>query len=449
MRMAFIMKYWSIISILLIGAALRFYNLGLIPGPVFDEVFYPVFALNYISGETFFSVHPPLGSYILTLSIYLYDLLPWTDHIDFTSAQVDSINPLAYRWIGAVSGVGLIYVGYRLALELLNKKVFALLVALFFAIDGSLLVDSRFGLINIYLTLFGFMAILFFIRAIKSESYGQLLIAGLMLGAVISIKWNGLGFWLALLLFTFLLFVLNKVRLYSDENYKNHGLKQISSVFVMPFFIYLIIWIPELAHNESTLSDNHSQMISYHFDNSDQKIHPYSSPWYTWPLMIRPIGYFFDSASIVNTEGASLEIFKAIHLFPNPALNLLSFISIILLTFKWVEMLTKSIGTRKVSDETYTISLILIGFYSNYLPWALASRSTFIYHYQPAACFAFMALAFLLFQLTTKNKIENMSLYYASLLLILVAAIYWLPLQLGLEISSVSFYSRMWFDTWI
>ena len=112
-------------------------------------------------------------------------------------------------------------------------------------------------------------------------------------------------------------------------------------------------------------------------------------------------------------------------------------------------MLAKSIGTRKVSDETYTISLILIGFYSNYLPWALASRSTFIYHYQPAACFAFMALAFLLFQLTTKNKIENMSLYYASLLLILVAAIYWLPLQLGLEITSESFYSRMWFDTWI
>ena len=205
--MAFIMKYWSIISILLIGAALRFYNLGLIPGPVFDEVFYPVFALNYLSGETFFSVHPPLGSYILTLSIYLYDLLPWTDHIDFTSAQVDSINPLAYRWIGAVSGVGLIYVGYRLALELLNKKGFALLVALFFAIDGSLLVDSRFGLINIYLTLFGFMAVLFFIRAIKTESRGQLLISGLMLGAVISIKWNCLGFWLALLLFTLLLLV--------------------------------------------------------------------------------------------------------------------------------------------------------------------------------------------------------------------------------------------------
>ncbi len=443
------MKYWPIISILFIGSVLRFYNLGLIPGPVFDEVFYPVFAINYLSGETFFSVHPPLGSYILTLSIYLYDLLPWIENIDFNSAKVDSINPLAYRWIGAVSGVGLIYVGYRLALELFNKKVFALLVAAFFAIDGSLLVDSRLGLINIYLTLFGFMAVLFFIRGMKSGSLVQFFISGLMLGAVISIKWNGLGFWLVLLMLSISLFIMNRAKLISDEKYKNYGYKQGLLVLTTPFFIYLVFWIPELAHNENTLSDKHSQMVAYHFENTDQKSHPYSSPWYTWPLMIRPVGYFFDSTSIVNSEGVAIEIFKVIHLFPNPALSLLSFISIILLSFKWMELLAKSIGTRKVSDETYSISLILIGFYSNFLPWALASRSTFIYHYQPAACFAFMALAFFLFKLTTKNKIENISLYYASLFFILISALYWLPIQLGIEISSINFYSRMWFETWI
>ena len=70
-----IKTHWQILSILLVGSILRFFNLGFIPGPIFDEVFYPVFALNYLSGETFFSVHPPLGSYILTLGIYVYDLL--------------------------------------------------------------------------------------------------------------------------------------------------------------------------------------------------------------------------------------------------------------------------------------------------------------------------------------------------------------------------------------
>ena len=83
-----IKAHWQILSILLAGCILRFFNLGLIPGPIFDEVFYPVFALNYLSGENFFSVHPPLGSYILTLGIYIYDLLPWTESIDFSFAQV-------------------------------------------------------------------------------------------------------------------------------------------------------------------------------------------------------------------------------------------------------------------------------------------------------------------------------------------------------------------------
>ena len=448
-KLTSIKTHWQIASILLLGAILRLVNLGLIPGPIFDEVFYPVFALNYLSGETFFSVHPPFGSYILTFGIYLYDLLPWTGSVDFSVAQVGDLNPLSYRWIGAVFGIGLIYIAYRLAFEIYDKKTFALLVALFFTLDGSLLVDSRLGLINIYLTFFGFMSILFFISGSRTQSVGKLLLSSLMLGAVISIKWNGLGFWLTLMMLSFLLFVFSKTKIDSDGNYKYLGIRRILLVFLLPFIFYFIFWLPDILHNEMTFSDKHAQMISYHFDNTDQKAHPYSSSWYTWPLMIRPIGYFFDSETIINTQGISTELFKAIHLFPNPALNFLSFISIILLTFKWIDILTKSINNRKAQEEIYPVSLILIGFYANFLPWALASRSTFIYHYQPAACFAFMALAFLLHRLINKGTIENTSLYYASLFLILVSGLYWLPLQLGFEISSKSFYSRMWFETWI
>ena len=433
----------------MLGAILRFVSLGHIPGPIFDEVFYPVFALNYLSGETFFSVHPPLGSYILTFGIYVYDLLPWTGSVDFSLVQVGDLNPLSYRWIGAVFGIGLIYIAYRLALEIYDKKIFALLVALFFTVDGSLLTDSRLGLINIYLSFFGFTSLLLFISGSKTQCIGKLLLSSLMLGAVISIKWNGLGFWLTLMTFSFLLFVFSKTKIDSYRRHKNLGFRRISLVFLLPFIFYFILWVPDILHNEMTFSDKHSQMISYHFDNTDQKAHPYSSPWYTWPFMIRPIGYFFDSETINNAQGLSSELFKAIHLFPNPALNFLSLISIILLTFKWIDILTKSINNRNAQEEIYPVSLILIGFYANFLPWALASRSTFIYHYQPAACFAFMALAFLLYRLINKGTIANMSLYYASLVLIFVSGLYWLPLQLGLEISSKSFYSRMWFETWI
>ena len=165
--------------------------------------------------------------------------------------------------------------------------------------------------------------------------------------------------------------------------------------------------------------------------------------------MIRPIGYFFDSETLVGEDGSSIEFYSAIHLLPNPALSLLAFCAVIILTFKWIDTLARPASSLRLSKDTYAISLILLGYYSNFLPWAIASRSTFIYHYQPAAVFSFFALAFLLHKLFIKNKFENKLLYYFALSLICISAIYWLPIHLGLEITSENFYSRMWFSSWI
>jgi len=444
--------YLPIGFLLLIGSILRFYNLGQIPWPVFDEVFYPVFAFNYLEDKNFFSVHPPLGSYLLSLGIYLYHLLPWTEAISFGITDIEDINPLAFRWVSALSGVMLIYVGYKLALEIFNQRGFALLVALFLTLDGSLLVDSRFGLINIFFSLFGLMAMLFFIKGIKGNSLSYFALAGFLLGAAVSVKWNGLGFWLSGLLLTLQFFILHKyITHHRDmkEVITIFHLKALGLVFLFPFAVYLAFWLPDLLHNNSNLIDQHSQMISYHFENTDQKSHPYSSPWYTWPMMIRPIAYFFESGAQSGSIIIDVEVFKAIHLFPNPALNFFSLIAVVILSLKWIGYLSESLGNRKIRDELYLSSFILFGFYANFLPWALASRSTFIYHYQPAAIFSFFALAYFIYRLMQRNTFETLLLYSFTLVLILLSSIYWLPIQLGLEISDESFYSKMWLDSWI
>ena len=164
--------------------------------------------------------------------------------------------------------------------------------------------------------------------------------------------------------------------------------------------------------------------------------------------MIRPIGYYFNSEYLV-VDGVGFDIFQAIHLFPNPALNIFSVVAIFLLTLKWFESIAKSLGNKETDGDLIIISIICIGFYANFLPWAIASRSTFIHHFQPSACFAFMALAFLLFKASNKNKFENRGFVLSILVLIIISTIYWLPLQLGIPISSESFYSRMWFKSWI
>ena len=452
--MVFIRTHWPIFVILIIGSSLRFYNLGLIPGPVFDEVFYPTFGLNYILEKSFFSVHPPAGTYLISLSIYIYHFLPWTETVLASVTSISDLNPISYRWLSALAGTSIIYVAYRLCFELFNKRNLALLAALFFAIDGSLLVDSRFGLINVYLSLFGLLSALFLIKFLKvAENLSSLFISCFFLGLTFAIKWNGLGFWLTSLLFILLLLLFNK-QFKTERQGTLLNQSQISkfnvlSVSLIPFLAYLILWIPDLLFHGSELVDKHSQIISYHTSNIEQKLHPYSSSWFTWPIMLRPIAYYFSSQEILTASGNSLTVFNAVHLFPNPALALFSLIAIFIMTLNWLNSFSKVISSKIYDSDFLATTFILLGFFANFLPWALVSRSAFIYHYQPAACFSFIALAYLLYRISLKEEAEYKALYICSLVLIVTSAIYWLPIQLGLDISAEAFQARMWIDSWI
>jgi len=454
-------KKIPIISVFLFGSALRFYNLGEIPGPVFDEVFYPLWGLNYLTGEQFFSVHPPLGNYLFTLSISLFHLLPGTGEL---GTSFDQLNPLSYRWLNATVGSLLILIAYFVALRIYNKTVLALLVALFFAIDGSMLVDSRFGLINIYLAFFGGVSLLFFLKSIQDKDHKilNMILCGVFLGLAISIKWNGLGYWLTIVMFSFLPYLWKATEGNADTfpivarniTAPNQGLTRnigfVLSISLVAMTSYLLIWLPDLAfHDDFDLVDKHSQIASYHLDRPEEKLHPYSSSWRTWPFMSRPVGYYFSSVDVLTEEGINTTYFTDVHLFPNPVIYWLSALSILVLSFHWMYCLRNFLLQRIYDKIFLPLSFILIGFFGNFLPWALVSRSTFLYHYQPASGFSFMALALCLYSLREKNQPQFKILYGSLLFIIVVAFLYWLPLQLGLEIERESFYQRMWFGSWI
>ena len=113
---------WLLQAIIFFGFCLRAYNLGSIPGQTIDDVFYPVFGLNYILGETFFSVHPPAGAYLISLSIYIYHLLPWVEPALSSGVNILDLDPVSYRWLNAIAGTAIIYVAYKLCKELFDIK---------------------------------------------------------------------------------------------------------------------------------------------------------------------------------------------------------------------------------------------------------------------------------------------------------------------------------------
>jgi len=445
---------WLLLVVIFLGFCLRAFNLGSIPGQTFDEVFYPTYGLNYILGETFFSVHPPVGTYLISLSIYIYHLLPWTEPALSAGINLLEINPVSYRWLNVISGTFIIYLAYKLCIELFDKKHLALLAAVFFALDGSLLVDSRFGLINVYLSLFGLLSALFLLKYFKGKGNLTFLLIGcFMLGLTFSIKWNGLGFWLMSILFALFILFLNKhlkkdlkeASLITVNNFKTYFL----CMLFLPFMGYLIFWIPDVFMNGTNVVDRHFQMFFYHTDYADQKYHPYSSSWFTWPIMLRPIAYYFSSYEMLDVSGSAIKMYTAVHLFPNPALTFFSSIAVFIMSLNWLNSFSRFLSSNAYDSDFVATSFILFGYYANFLPWALVSRSAFIYHYQASACFSFIALAYLLYRISLKERLEYKALYIISISSILISAIYWLPIQIGLDISEGAFHSRMWLDSWI
>ena len=177
--------------------------------------------------------------------------------------------------------------------------------------------------------------------------------------------------------------------------------------------------------------------------------HPYCSKWYSWPFMIRPIGYFFSNRDAIDTFGNKIMLFRDVHLFPNPFLYWFSAIAILTMLVQWLKLFWQWINQGIVSHKFYLFLFILLGYFANLLPWAFVSRCLFLYHYQPASVFAFLALAWYMTQLTRSESLNYKFLSWGILTIIVVSFLYWLPFQLGINLESDTFYRRMWFKSWI
>lgn len=197
-------------AIVLISLLTRFWQLEGVAEIVFDEVYYPEYAQAYLNGLPQFDAHPPLGKYLIALGIQLF-----------------GYNPIGYRWVTAL--VGSLVPGltcclvYELAHQRRDRHSWALLAGLFTACDGLLLVESRYGLINIFMVAFGLLSQICIFKAMQgwalaNQALGDrnikampielrrscwwlwLMAAGIFLGAAVAVKWNGMAYGVGILI---------------------------------------------------------------------------------------------------------------------------------------------------------------------------------------------------------------------------------------------------------
>lgn len=237
---------------------------------------------------------------------------------------------------------------------------------------------------------------------------------------------------------------------------------------IIPVVIYSIIWIPHLQiDTRYGFQEVHQQILQFHerLGGNSAKVHPYCAAWYKWPLMTRPMAYFYQTASSIKATlpvigpplpSSAGKVIYDVHAMGNPflwwsgvaALLFLVGMVVSLVVISWVKQKRFSPPTALCVD-TWIALYLVINYAANILPWVKVTRCVFIYHYMTGLVFAFLAIAWLVDQCLRSYRIVFRALGVSITFLILLAFVFWLPIYLGLPLSPEGYKLRMWFHSWI
>lgn len=405
----------------------------------FDEIYHARTGYEFIHKMPVYEwTHPPLGKIFISLGIRLFGM-----------------TPFGWRFAGTLFGVLMVPVIYIFAKLLLKKTHFAALAGISFAFDFMHFVQTRIATIDVYVTFFIILMYLFmYIYSQKSffdtpfkKTLIPLMLCGISTGCAIACKWTGIYAALGIaLIFFFTLIKRIKEYIFVKKNpYSTHY--EILNTFpkyimktlifcciffiAIPVIIYALSYIPYLAANGENwqgILKNQIDIFTYHSKTVVESTHPYSSSWYTWPFMFRPIWYYSNSFENGLKAGISA--------FGNP---LVWWVGIFSAIFCLVSAIQK---------KDKTALFLLIAYAANFLPWVPITRTTFIYHYFPSVPFIVLMNCYSFSVLSSGHKCEKFSLVvYITAVIIMFAAFY--PVLSGIPVNPeyVSTFLR-WFSSW-
>ena len=155
---------WQIVTLLSLGLLTRFLFFGYPNETVFDEVHFGKFVSGYYTREYFFDIHPPLGKLAIAGFAKLFGFQPGFAFADIGNTFPDSQH-LILRFLPSLAGALLPLVIYLLIVEIGLSRKTALFGGLMIVFENAILTQSHYILLDAFLLLFGFTALLFYFKA--------------------------------------------------------------------------------------------------------------------------------------------------------------------------------------------------------------------------------------------------------------------------------------------
>jgi len=428
----------------------------------FDEIYHGRTGYEHAHGlSTYETTHPPLGKVFMSWCIRLMGM-----------------TPFAWRFAGALCGVLMVPAMYLLAKTLLGSTIWCALCTLLLSFDCMHFTQTRIATIDSFPVLFMMLMFLLMARWMKMSFYHQrlrdtfvpLALSGVFMGLAIASKWIGCygAAGLAVLFFA-RFYQLWRQSVYAkahrDEDpafaraaalFKDRGTKTILACFVffvfVPLAIYVASYVPYLAAyggfkwDMATLRklwDAQVLMLDYHANLVAE--HYFASPWYEWPLIVKPMWYY---AADFKAPGMASSILA----FGNPAVwwaGLAGILFVLVYSVYRNALPALRITAGREDADDRVMPIICVAFLSGYLPWVLVSRLTFIYHYFASVPWIIIATVLGLKYLAREHK--KLSYAIAALLGVAAVALFaaFYPLASGVEVPRAWCDAVAWFDGWM
>ncbi len=389
----------------------------------FDEIYFARAAYEYMNKLPAYEwVHPPLGKAIQMIPMLFMGM-----------------NPFSYRLMGNIAGILMIPALYILAKNMFKKRKYAILAGSLMALDTFHFAQCRLGTVDSFLVLFLLLSFLFmyqYISLTKKDSLWKRLIklffSGFFVGCAIATKWTGLFGGLALAIIFF-----------ADLIYKNFGkdkhwttdttliiLACVGCFIIVPILIYVGCYFmfpnmnPYQITDLSSLIEETKAMYQYHA--TLDATHPFTSAWYSWPYLYKPVWYY------VSYFAGNMR--STISCIGNPAIWWPSILAL-------VYVLIEAFRSRK---KEYWF--IIVAFLCMWLPYSFIGRVMFLYHYFPALPFAMLALVALFKYLTDKLHLRHMIVIYFVVVLVFFLLFY--PMASGMLIPGEYADFMQWLPQW-
>jgi dolichyl-phosphate-mannose-protein mannosyltransferase len=389
---------------ILVGLWARVWKLGFPGQRIWDEIYFPVMARKFLEGTYQFDLHPPLGKFIIAVGIAIF-----------------GDTPIGWRVMPLLFGCAMIPLGAALGWYLFRERVGALLLAAFIAGETFLIAYSRIGIMDGILVFFTLATLL---AALRVERRGQVLWVAVLLGLAISVKW---AVFMVAVPVGYILWRKGLLRPF------------VASLWVSAVLYIVIVYIGALVAVTTNPWEAWQWTWSWHLKAAEKITaaipNAWGSPWWSWPLMLRPIRL----SPLFATASGDLQVLSTLG---NPVLWYGSTLAVVA---GLVEAARRLIARKPIADDP--LVPILLGYVFLLLPWIPGTRIPYIYNYLPSYAFALMALVYWLVRLWRRPS-WGPWVVVAFTALALAATLFFLPLAMGLPLSPEAMQRRIWMDSW-